>query len=92
MTKPLRSLLPWIGGKYYSARRILAAFPRLQATMPFGPMVSSTIVSCAQHLLQWEHLAVSTEVYPERNAWYVDEIVHLTGDTPGCLSAATSLP
>jgi hypothetical protein len=32
--------------------------------------------------LQWEHLAASTEVYPERNAWYVDEIVHLTGDTP----------
>ena len=27
MTIPLRSPLPWIGGKYYSAPRILAAFP-----------------------------------------------------------------
>jgi site-specific DNA-adenine methylase len=31
MTEPLRSLLPWTGGKYYSAQRILATFPRLQA-------------------------------------------------------------
>jgi len=75
-----RSPLPWIGGKNYSAQRILAAFPSPASynvnvepfgsvSMPFGPVVSSTMVSCAQHPLQWEHLAASTEVYPERNAW-----------------------
>ena len=32
----------------------------------------------------WRWLAALTEVYPERNAWYLDEIVQLTGgdDTP----------
>jgi hypothetical protein len=32
----------------------------------------------------WLWLAALTEVYPERNAWYLDEIVQLTGgdDTP----------
>ena len=32
----------------------------------------------------WRWFAALTEVYPERNAWYLDEIVQLTGgdDTP----------
>jgi hypothetical protein len=29
----------------------------------------------------WRKLAAHTEVYPERNAWYLDEITQLTGDT-----------
>ena len=33
---------------------------------------------------EWQGLAARTEVYPERNAWYIDEIAHLAGgdDTP----------
>ena len=33
---------------------------------------------------EWRGLAARTEVYPERNAWYLDEIALLTGggDTP----------
>ena len=33
---------------------------------------------------EWQALAARTEVYPERNAWYLDEIARLTGggDTP----------
>jgi hypothetical protein len=67
MTTPLRSLLPWIGGKYYSAQCILAAFPRLQATMSMSNRLAQfrcrlvqwfipLWFSCAQHPLQWEHL------------------------------------
>jgi hypothetical protein len=32
--------------------------------------------------LEWEKLAAQTELYPERNAWYLDEIFHLSGDLP----------
>lgn len=32
--------------------------------------------------VQWEKLAAHTEMYPERNAWYLDEIFHLSGDLP----------
>jgi hypothetical protein len=28
----------------------------------------------------WQELAARTELYPERNAWYLDEIAHLAGD------------
>jgi len=28
----------------------------------------------------WRELAARTEVYPERNTWYLDEIARLTGD------------
>jgi len=28
----------------------------------------------------WRGLAACTELYPERNAWYLDEMVQLTGD------------
>jgi hypothetical protein len=28
----------------------------------------------------WQALAARTEVYPERTAWYLDEIAHLAGD------------
>jgi hypothetical protein len=33
---------------------------------------------------EWRGLAARTELYPERNAWYLDEIARLTGegDTP----------
>ena len=33
---------------------------------------------------EWRALAARTELYPERNAWYLDEIAQLTGgdDTP----------
>jgi hypothetical protein len=31
----------------------------------------------------WRRLAARTELYPERTAWYPDEIMHLTGvDAP----------
>jgi hypothetical protein len=30
--------------------------------------------------LEWQGLAARTELYPERNAWYLDEIAHLAGD------------
>jgi hypothetical protein len=29
---------------------------------------------------KWRGLATRTELYPERNAWYLDEIAHLAGD------------
>ncbi len=29
----------------------------------------------------WQTLAASTEVYPERNAWYLEEIARLAGDS-----------
>jgi hypothetical protein len=28
----------------------------------------------------WQGLAARIELYPERNAWYLEEIMHLTGD------------
>ena len=34
----------------------------------------------------WQTLAASTEVYPERNAWYLEEIARLTGDSTPRLS------
>jgi hypothetical protein len=55
MTAPLRSLLLWIDGKYYSAQRILAAFPRLQATM------SMSVKSCISSAIP-PRLYVSTYV------------------------------
>lgn len=30
--------------------------------------------------LEWERLAAHIEVYPERTAWYLDEIAHLIGN------------
>ena len=32
--------------------------------------------------VRWQKLAAQTEVYPERNAWYREEIAQLTGDIP----------
>jgi hypothetical protein len=29
---------------------------------------------------EWRGLAARTELYPDRNAWYFDEIMHLAGD------------
>jgi len=31
---------------------------------------------------RWRALAAHTEVYPERNAWYLEEILHLAGAIP----------
>jgi hypothetical protein len=36
--------------------------------------------------IAWQTLAASTEVYPERNAWYLEEIARLTGDSTPLLS------
>jgi hypothetical protein len=33
----------------------------------------------------WRRLAARTELYPERTAWYIDEIAHLAGDDPSRL-------
>lgn len=32
--------------------------------------------------LVWETLAAHIEAYPERNAWYLEEIAHMTGGSP----------
>jgi hypothetical protein len=32
--------------------------------------------------IRWRALAAHTEVYPERNVWYLEEIQHLAGATP----------
>ena len=36
--------------------------------------------------VQWQTLAASTEIYPERNVWYLEEIARLTGDSTPRLS------
>jgi len=41
--------------------------------------------------VHWETLAAHTEVYPERNAWYLDEIARLTGDHTPLLSYGLSV-
>ncbi|HEY6406686.1 MAG TPA: hypothetical protein VIY29_04370 [Ktedonobacteraceae bacterium] len=37
--------------------------------------------------VHWERIAAHIEAYPERNAWYVDEITHMTGGSPLLVSA-----
>ena len=39
--------------------------------------------------VQWEELAAHTEVYPDRNAWYLEEIAQMTGESPLLLIATT---
>ena len=39
----------------------------------------------------WRKLAAHTEVYPERNAWYLDEITRQTGDDTPLLSCGTEV-
>jgi len=39
--------------------------------------------------MHWRELAARTEVYPERNAWYLDEIARLTGDATPCSCAGS---
>jgi hypothetical protein len=39
----------------------------------------------------WRELAAHTEVYPERNAWYLDEIGRLTGGAAPSLSWRTEV-
>ncbi|MBV9688466.1 MAG: hypothetical protein JO202_02025 [Ktedonobacteraceae bacterium] len=42
--------------------------------------------------VQWQVLAAQTEVYPERNAWYVDEIVQLIGEgTPTMICGSDAI-
>jgi len=36
--------------------------------------------------VHWRELAARTEVYPERNAWYLDEIARLTGGATSLLT------
>jgi hypothetical protein len=38
----------------------------------------------AELLKSWQELAAGTELYPERNTWYLDEIAHLLGDNTPC--------
>jgi hypothetical protein len=37
--------------------------------------------------VQWETLAAHIEAYPERNAWYLEEIAQMTGGSPVLLTA-----
>ncbi len=37
--------------------------------------------------VQWEVLAAHIEAYPERNAWYLEEIAHMTGGSPLLVTA-----
>jgi hypothetical protein len=41
--------------------------------------------------VQWQILASHTEVYPERNAWYLEEIAHLTGNGTPLLACGTDV-
>ena len=41
--------------------------------------------------VRWRILAARTELFPERNAWYLDEIAHLTGDDRPLLSCGASV-
>jgi len=59
--------------------------------MPKGMALGATeevIAACRAWLVEagvhvrWRALAANTEVYPERNAWYLEEIVHLAGAIP----------
>ena len=40
---------------------------------------------------EWQKLAARTELYPERTAWYLDEIAHLVGDDPPRLHCGLSV-
>jgi hypothetical protein len=37
--------------------------------------------------VQWEVLAAHIEAYPERNAWYLEEIAQMTGGSPVLVTA-----
>ena len=37
--------------------------------------------------VQWEALAAHIEAYPERNAWYLEEIAQMTGENPLLVTA-----
>ena len=41
--------------------------------------------------VQWQILASHTEVYPERNAWYLEEIARLTGNGTPMLACGTDV-
>ena len=58
MTTHLRSPLPWIGGKYYSAQRILAAFPAPESYDTYVELFGG-----AAHVLIQKPPAHHTEVY-----------------------------
>ena len=61
MTIPLRSPLPWIGGKYYSAQRILAAFPPPESYDTYVELFGG-----AAHVLiqkpAWHHVEVYNDL------------------------------
>ncbi len=58
MTTQLRSPLPWVGGKYYSAQRILAAFPPPESYDTYVDLFSG-----AAHVLLQKPPAGHVEVY-----------------------------
>jgi hypothetical protein len=65
--------------------------PMKMDAMPKGMALGATeevIAACRAWLEEagvpvgWRALAAHTEIYPERNAWYLEEIVHLAGAIP----------
>jgi hypothetical protein len=50
-----------------------------------------TWCEAAELTQEWRRLAARTELYPERNAWYLDEIAHLAGDDTPRLHCAISV-
>lgn len=62
MTLSLRSPLPWIGGKYYSAQRILAAFPAPESYNTYVELFGG-----AAHVLMQKPPDGHVEVYNDVN-------------------------
>jgi hypothetical protein len=65
--------------------------PMKMDAMPKGMAlgaIEESVAACRAWLeeegvpVRWRALAAHTEVYPERNAWYLEEIVHLAGAIP----------
>jgi DNA adenine methylase len=71
MTMPIRSPLPWIGGKYYSAQRILAAFP-----VPGSYDTYVELFGGAAHVLIQKPPAHHVEVYNDVDGDLVNFWMH----------------
>lgn len=91
---PLTQTHQWVTFLDAEARCIppaLAAQPSQDPTQGY-PSRAQALEACrawdeAIHLaVVWETLAAHTEAYPERNAWYVEEIAYLTGGSPVLLT------
>lgn len=57
------------------------AMPKGMALGATEEVIAAWLVEAGVHV-RWRALAANTEVYPERNAWYLEEIVHLAGAIP----------